>query len=111
MQKRFRLTRNEDFKAVIVKKVSASNRSFVGYIGPNTCGHARVGISIRAHYGHAVARNRAKRQVRAMSDQLVDFSKSLDFVFIIRCVPNTHLCGNRRINLSVSKITHKEVKA
>ncbi len=84
MQKRFRLTRNEDFKAVIVKKVSASNRSFVGYIGPNTCGHARVGISIRAHYGHAVARNRAKRQVRAMCDQLIDLSKSLDFVIIIR---------------------------
>jgi ribonuclease P protein component len=100
MQKRFRLTRNEDFKAVIVQKVSASNRSFVGYVGPNTCGHARVGISIRAHYGHAVARNRAKRQVRAMSDQLVDFSKSLDFVFIIRDAFQTRTYAENYVELT-----------
>lgn len=113
MQKRFRLTRNKDFKMVLQLKASASNRSFVGYVASNLFVHARVGISIRGKYGNAVARNLAKRQVRAMVQSLFDFSQNKDFVLIIRDGYQKRTYAENQIELQFlyQKLLSKEVKA
>lgn len=84
MQKQYRLAKNEDFKRVIEKRQSFSNRSFVIFYDSNELEHSRIGISVSSKYGIAVLRNKAKRQVRMMIKEIFDLTHQIDIVIIIR---------------------------
>lgn len=48
-------------------------------------GYTRVGISVSKKLGSAVTRNRAKRQVRAMCDEIIKYNEtSYDIVIILK---------------------------
>ena len=46
--------------------------------------NSRVGISVGKKLGNAVQRNRVKRQVRMMVDEIYDFNEEFDTVLIVR---------------------------
>ena len=69
MKKEYRLLKNEDFQRVINKKRSYASKSFILYYDDNNLDHIRLGITVSSKYGGAVARNKAKRQVRMMAQQ------------------------------------------
>ena len=80
-----RLKATQDFALAIKKGKAYRNESFTVHLVKNECEHVRVGISVSAKLTNAVNRNRIKRQVRAMCDELIKYNDyALDIVIIIR---------------------------
>lgn len=84
MKKKFVLKKNEDFKRLIKAQVFITNKTFTIYYQKNDLGYSRFGISVGKKHGNAVVRNKIKRQVRMMIDSAFIFSKSYDYVIMIR---------------------------
>lgn len=85
----FRVKKSEEFGIAIKNGKALNNDSFTVHIlkkENQNCN--RVGISISSKLGNAVVRSKAKRQVRAMCDQLVNYEQSdenyKDIIIIIR---------------------------
>ncbi len=84
MKKELRVRKNEDFSKIIAKKNSLSNQCFIIYKSQNTIDHGRVGLSVSKKLGNAVVRNKIKRQVRMMVQEVFDFNQSYDYIIIVR---------------------------
>ena len=59
-----RLLKNAQFKAVLARRLRASDRLLILYMAPNQAGRPRLGISIAKKLGKAVVRNSLKRYIR-----------------------------------------------
>ena len=80
-----RIKKTQDFGLAINKGKTFRLPSFIVHTRNNELGYTRVGISASSKLGCAVVRNRIKRQVRAMCDDIIDYNaQSLDIVIIIR---------------------------
>lgn len=84
MKVQFRVKTNQDFQKIIRDNKKISNSSFVLYFSNNNLDHARVGISTSKKIGNAVVRSTTRRQVRVMARELFDFSKSKEYIIIVR---------------------------
>lgn len=83
MKKEYRVKRNEDFQDIIKNKNSVANRKYVIYYKVNDY-HLRVGISVSKKLGNAVIRNKTKRQLRMMIQEIFDKNQKVDFIVIVR---------------------------
>ena len=79
-----RVRKSKDFALIIKNGRSSKNQSFVIHWMPTTNQHVRVGISVSSKLGHAVIRNRIKRQIRAMCDEIINFEESYDAVVVAK---------------------------
>ena len=59
-----RLVSNGQIKAVLSRRCRRSDGLLVVYVASNTCGYARLGISVGRSHGSAVQRNHIKRLLR-----------------------------------------------
>lgn len=85
MKKRYRIKKNEEFQQIIHNGKKVVARGFIVYYARATMlMNDRVGISVSKKLGNAVERNKIKRQVRMMVNDLTDFSRGLDIVIIVR---------------------------
>ena len=85
MKKKNRVKKNEEFQEIIRRRNSYANRSFVVYTSKRKEAEARVGISVSKKMGNAVKRNKIKRQLRMMIDEIYDYrSENLDLLVIVR---------------------------
>ena len=84
MKKVLRVKRNEDFQKIIHAKHSVVCKEFVLYSLKNECKHMRIGFSVSKKIGNAVTRNKIKRQVRQMAQNVFDSSLGYDYVLIVR---------------------------
>ena len=69
--------------------------------------YARVGISVGKKLGNAVVRNKIKRQVRMMVDEIFDFTEKFDTIIIVRPKYHEENYGNNKKGLERLK---KKVK-
>lgn len=79
-----RIKKSEDFAFAIKNGTAKRNGSFVVHICKNDLSYLRVGVSVSSKLGHAVTRNRIKRQMRAMCKELLDLNKSYDIVIVAK---------------------------
>jgi ribonuclease P protein component len=84
MKKERRITSNIEFQSIIQHKRYVTNGSFVVYVKKRKLDHSRVGISVSKKLGSAVERNKAKRQVRMMLQNLFKPELNYDAVIIVR---------------------------
>ena len=85
MQRKFRLTRLEDFKRVRQSGKSYAHPLVVLVVKPNEDDRVRVGVAAGRRLGTAVKRNRAKRLLReAMRSLLPSLAPGWDLVLIAR---------------------------
>lgn len=87
MKRRNRLSRSRDFEAVYRKGRSVSTRYLVLYSFPREDGDEppRFGLAVSRKAGGAVERNRLKRRLRAVLDELGgDVSAGRDYVLVAR---------------------------
>lgn len=84
MKKKYRVCKNHEFSAIMKEKQFYACPAFVIYVKPRALDHARVGISVGKKLGNAVQRNRVKRQVRMMVDEIYDFNEEFDTVLVVR---------------------------
>ena len=78
MKKEYRIKKNEDFQEIIKNRNSIANKKYVIYYKKNNL-HLRVGISVSKKLGHAVIRNRTKRQVRMMVQDILEQKSKIGF--------------------------------
>lgn len=80
-----RIKKSEEIAATIHKGNSLRLPSFIVHFKNNNLTYTRVGISASKKLGNAVTRNRVKRQVRAMCDEIIDYNaRSLDIVIVVK---------------------------
>ena len=85
MQRKFRLTRSEDFKRVRRSGKSYAHPLVVLIVQENGQPRVRVGVAAGRTAGTAVYRNRAKRLLReAMRTQIKNIASGLDLILIAR---------------------------
>ena len=85
MQRKFRLTRSEDFKRVRRSGKSYAHPLVVLIVQTNEEPQLKVGIAAGKTVGTAVHRNRAKRLLReAMRNLLPSTASNLDLILIAR---------------------------
>lgn len=84
MKKEYRLKRNEDFETIIKKRNNFVSKNFIIYIRKNELSHLRVGISVSKKLGNAVSRNKIKRQIRMMVQNVFQFDQKYDMIVIVR---------------------------
>ena len=116
MKKENRIKKNEEFQSIIKHNKSKSNRYYVLYYANRKHDYDRIGISVGKKSGNAVVRNKIKRQVRMMLQELCDFNSGYDYIlrimisrninktkknchyYIIRFIINKDKLLRRRIN-------------
>ena len=79
-----RIKKNVEFNKVIDEGQIIKADSVTIYFQENALGYTRIGISIPKKSGHAVVRNKMKRQIRAIIAKNVDLTKSVDLILIAR---------------------------
>lgn len=83
MKKEYRVKKNQDFERIIHRRQSVANRVFVVYYAPDST-HLHVGFSVSKKLGKAVVRNKIKRQVRMMAQDIFDKDQKCNYVIIVR---------------------------
>lgn len=84
MKKAYRVKRADEFQKIIEKRKSELNGQYVIYHTPKGEDQSRVGISVGKKLGNAVFRNKTKRQVRMMLQEVLKTNYSFDSVVIVR---------------------------
>jgi ribonuclease P protein component len=97
VQRRFRLTRSEDFERARRSGKSFPHRLVVLVTRKNDEGRTRVGVAAGRTVGNAVKRNRAKRLLRAALRDLVEaINPGWDVVLIARPPLTSSNCAEVR---------------
>jgi ribonuclease P protein component len=85
LPKKYRLTRNQDFRRVYRKGRSVAYPLFVLYSRKNGQKIFRIGFSVSKKVGKANKRNLVKRRFReAARNQIINFCHGHDYIFIVR---------------------------
>ena len=112
MKKKNRVLKTQEFHTMIHTGTKVMNSSFVLYLMPKKEEEARFGISLARKYGNAVVRNKVKRQVRMMCQDLIDFTDfPVDGILIVRKSYQSLSFEDNKKNLEklLSKATMKEI--
>ena len=64
MKKTTTVKENYEFRRIYAKGKSGVSPYLVVYVRPNRRGHNRLGVTVSTKIGHAVVRNRVRRQLR-----------------------------------------------
>lgn len=84
MKKVYRVKKTQEFQEILNYKRYYSSPAFVIYIKPKKEEVARVGISVGKKIGKAVQRNKIKRQVRMMVQDIYNFQENFDTIILVR---------------------------
>ena len=84
MKKKYRIQSSREFTSIMKYKKFYVSPSLVLYVKPRAEEHSRVGISVGKKVGGAVERNKVKRQVRMMVQEIFNFDENFDTIILIR---------------------------
>lgn len=84
MKKEYRVKKSTEFSDIMKYKKFYTSPSFVIYVKPRKEDHPRIGISVGKKMGNAVIRNKIKRQVRMMVQDIYTFEENFDTIILVR---------------------------
>ena len=99
MKKENRILKYEEFSEIIGSSRRIRTPHFLINSRKRESGEARIGISVSKRNGHAVTRNKIKRQIRYMIGQGFDLSRPVDIVIVARAAYDTADFEKEKIEL------------
>lgn len=110
MKKEYRIKKSQEFEAIIKNKIFAADPSIVLYVKKKKEDQNRIGITVKKKTGNAVVRNKVKRQMRMMVQEIYDFNENFDSIILIKekFVENDYLTNKKTLERLYNKI--KKVK-
>jgi len=84
MKKALRIRKNEEFQEIIGQRRFYVNDSFALYYRKKQGEQSRFGISVGKKQGNAVLRNKIRRQVRMMMQELDSGNWPFDGILVVR---------------------------
>ena len=84
MKKQYRIKKSEEFEKIIKNRKFIASPGIVLYIKKKEEKNARVGITVKKKIGNAVVRNKVKRQIRMMIQEIYDFEEEFDSILLIK---------------------------
>lgn len=79
-----RVLKRPEFSEIISSTPVIKSKHYVIHFRENKFGYARIGISVSKKNGHAVVRNKIRRQIRAMIASSYDLNNPFDLIIIVR---------------------------
>ncbi len=83
MKKKNIIKKYLEYKEILNLRKFKRNALFIIYFRKNDYGYTRIGLLVSKKNGNAVIRNKIKRQIRSMIDQLTDYTKNIDLIILI----------------------------
>lgn len=106
MKKEYRVKDSREFKDIMNNKTFYADPSFTIYVKPKKEQTARIGLSVGKKLGNAVTRNKIKRQIRMMAQNLYDFDENFDTIILVRndYLNNTYETNEKRLEKLLKKV-------
>lgn len=84
MKKKYRIKKSQEFELIIKNRKFIADPAMVLYIKEKKENHSRVGITVKNKVGNAVVRNKVKRQIRMMIQEIYNFDENFDSILLIK---------------------------
>lgn len=109
MKKEFRVLKSEEFTRIIKTGKFYATRGLVLYATKkdDNYPHSRIGISVKKKTGNAVVRNKCKRQVRMMCQDIFNFDENFDAIILVK---EAFIENSYEINRNNLEKLYKKVK-
>lgn len=107
MKKQFRVHSSREFSSIMKYKRFYASPTLVLYVKPRKEEHSRVGISAGKRLGGAVERNKVKRQIRMMVQEVFNFDEKFDTIILVR---DTFIKESYNTNKKYLETLYKKVK-
>ncbi len=109
MKVKNRVKRHEEFQDIMRESKSEKSGFFAIYFQKSTFPYTRVGISVSKKNGNAVMRNKIKRQIRAIADEMIDYSFPLNLIIVAKNAYdiNDFAKGKEELNTLLQNIRRK----
>lgn len=107
VKKTYRIRKSEEFAEIMKYKKFYACPSFTLYVKPRKEDNARFGLSVGKKIGKAHMRNKVKRQVRMMCQEIFTFEENFDGIILVR---EGYLKENYRNNKKLLESLVKKVK-
>ena len=106
MKKESRIKKSEEFQSMIKNKKHIASNLFVIYYKQKEEEKNRVGISVSKKLGNAVVRNKLKRQVRMMVQEIGCLESNVDILILVRkaYLTNTYDINKKGLETLVKKV-------
>lgn len=83
MKKKNTIKKYLEYKEILNLRKFKRNALFIIYFRKNDYGYTRIGLLVSKKNGNAVTRNKIKRQIRSMIDELCDYTKNIDLIILV----------------------------
>ena len=106
MKKERRIKKSEEFQSMIKNKKHIASNLFVIYYKQKEEEKNRVGISVSKKLGNAVVRNKLKRQVRMMVQEVGCLDLNVDILILVRksYLVNTYDINKKGLETLIKKV-------
>ncbi len=84
MKVKNRVKRHEEFQDIMRESKCEKSGFFAIYFQKSEIPFTRVGISVSKKNGNAVIRNKIKRQIRAITDEMTNYQDPLNLIIVAR---------------------------
>lgn len=107
MKKEYRVKKSLEFEQIIKNKIFVVSPGIVFYLKKRKDENSRVGITVKKKVGNAVVRNKVKRQVRMMVQEIYDFNENFDTILLIK---EKYLENDYNTNKNTMETLYKRAK-
>lgn len=84
MREEFRVKKAAEFQKIMGARRFKNTKAFTVYIDKRTKDNSRYGIAAPKKLGNAVVRNKTKRQIRSMLQDINMFDTPYDYIVLVR---------------------------